>query len=83
MTRCHLPDEICGYCASFTRRDAEPQYSALGMGRCHGYDQDATSPVRYVAWNETCILFDRDKDRSARESRRRFVEKCRAEGVPE
>lgn len=80
---CANPDEICGMCVDFTRRDAEPQYTALGMGRCHGYDQDENSPKRYVAWSESCVLFDRDNDRSARESRRRFVEKCRAEGVPE
>jgi hypothetical protein len=49
------------------------------MGRCHGYDQDASSPVRYVAWNESCVLFDKYKDRDATASRRRFVEKCQLE----
>jgi hypothetical protein len=77
------PDQICGYCTGFTRKEAEPQYAALGMGRCHGYDNDETSPVRYVAWNESCFLFDKDKDRATADSRRRFVEKCRLEGVSE
>lgn len=75
--RAPSPDQICGMCVDFTRKNAEPQYVALGMGRCHGYDQDATSPVRYVAWSETCVLFDKDKANA--HARRRFVEKCQLE----
>ncbi|MGZ7030178.1 MAG: hypothetical protein ACXVG9_12705 [Terriglobales bacterium] len=78
---CANPDEICGFCVDFTRRDAEPQYTALGMGRCHGYDNGETSPVRYVAWSESCVLFDKDKANV--HARRQFVNKCRAEGVSE
>lgn len=53
-------------------KDAEPQYADLGMGCCHGYDQDATSPKRYVAWDHKCVLFVRDVRNAA--ARRRFVE---------
>ena len=74
-------DEICAFCTDFTRKDVEPQYAELGMGRCHGFDQDENSPKRYVAWNETCVLFD--KDRSNVHARRQFANKCRTEGVPE
>jgi len=74
-------DEICAFCTDFTRKDAEPQYTELGMGRCHGYDQDETSPKRYVAWNESCVLFDKDKANV--HARRQFANKCRTEGVPE
>jgi hypothetical protein len=74
--RCPNPDHICGYCTEFTVKDAEPEYAELGMGRCHGYEQDVTSPKRYVVWDEKCILFVRDKRNIA--ARRRFVEERRA-----
>lgn len=77
MTRCRNTEEICAFCVDFTRRDAEPQYTELGMGRCHGYDRDANSPAKYVAWNSSCVLFD--KDRANAHTRSRFVEKCRLE----
>lgn len=65
------PNEICGMCIDFTRKDAEPQYLELGMGRCHGYDQGEHSPAKYVAWNSTCVLFDKDKANF--NARRHFV----------
>lgn len=70
------PDEICGLCVDFTRKDAEPQYAELGMGRCHGYDQDENTPVRYVGWDHTCVLFAKDKANAS--ACRQFVLKQRA-----
>jgi hypothetical protein len=65
--RCPNPDHICGFCKEFSRQDAEPQYTELGMGCCHGFDQDDNSPKRYVAWGHKCVLFVRDiKNRAAR-----------------
>jgi hypothetical protein len=76
--RCPNPDHICGFCTEFTMKDAEPEYAELGMGRCHGYDQDAMSPKRYVVWDEKCILFVRDKRNQG--ARRQFVDQQRAKG---
>jgi hypothetical protein len=74
--RCPNPDHICGFCTEFTVKDAEPEYAELGMGRCHGFDQDLASPVRYVAWDHKCVLFVRDvRNKAARGS---FVEEQRA-----
>lgn len=69
--RCPNSDHICGYCSEFTRQDVEPQYQELGMGRCHGFDQDETSPAPYIAWDCKCVLFVRDLKNS--KARTRFV----------
>lgn len=46
---------ICGFCADYTKKGAEPQYTELGLGRCYGHGQNP--PARYVAWNATCGSF--------------------------
>lgn len=69
--RAPSPSEICGLCVNFTRKDAEPQYTELGMGRCHGYDQGPNQPVCFVSWNATCERFDKDAPNF--HTRRQFV----------
>jgi hypothetical protein len=56
-------------------KDAEPQYAELGLGRCHGFDNEDNAPARYVAWDERCVLFRRDV--VSWQARKRFVEQQR------
>jgi hypothetical protein len=69
------PDFICGFCEHFTMKDAEPQYTELGLGRCHGFDNDNQTPARYVEWDAGCVLFRRDV--VSWQARKRFVEQQR------
>ena len=69
------PDFICGFCEHFTMKDAELQYAERGLGRCHGFANEDDAPARYVAWDESSILFRRDV--VSWQARKRFVERQR------
>jgi hypothetical protein len=69
------PDFICGFCEHFTLKDVEPQYAELGLGRCHGFDNEDRAPSRYVEWDTQCVLFRRDV--VSWQARKRFVEQQR------
>lgn len=73
--RTRNPDFICGFCEHFTMKNAEPQYTALGLGRCHGFDNDESAPARYVEWDTACVLFRRDVARW--HDRKPYVERWR------
>lgn len=70
MTRTHNPDDICATCNEYSVKLAEPEYSALGMGRC-GVAEPG-KPHRHVAWdNPTCVSYRLDRPNLA--ARRQYV----------
>lgn len=72
MTRAPNPDHICAMCDLYSVKQAEPEYAAIGMGRCQV--QAENPPLsKHVAWNQgACISFRLDKPNTA--ARRQYVQ---------
>lgn len=72
MTRAHNPDHICAMCDEYSVKQAEPEYAAIGMGRCQV--QAENPPLsKHVAWSQgACISFRLDKANIA--ARRQYVQ---------
>jgi hypothetical protein len=72
MTRAHDPEAICAFCDEYRVRDAEPEYAAIGMGKC--LVQSENPPLSaHVAWDcRACISFRLDRKNIA--ARRQYVQ---------
>lgn len=72
MTRAHDPEDICAMCDEYRVRDAEPEYAAVGMGRCN-VQADNPPLSKHVAWdNRTCLSFRLDRPNIV--ARRQYVQ---------
>lgn len=72
MIRGPSPDDICATCDEYSVRDAEPEYAAIGMGRCSV--QAENPPLsKHVAWNASpCVSHCIDRANLA--ARRQYVQ---------
>lgn len=65
------PDDICALCDEYSVKLAEPEYAAIGMGRCLVQAEQRFLSA-HVAWdNKTCVSFRLDRPNLA--ARRQYV----------
>lgn len=72
MIRGRSPDDICAFCDEYRVKDADPEYAAIGMGRCNV--QAENPPLsKHVAWDSNpCVSFRIDTKNLA--VRRQYVQ---------
>lgn len=72
--------EICARCNHFKMKDY-PKHAAVGLGRCHGYDNGMTTLAKpFIPWtNPGCARYTRAADM---EVRTQWIEKQQAKQLP-